>query len=65
MHERSFTILSFHQKCPHPKSAPLPPLLGPRYYMVEPPYTINPDTPLTYLLNYSAPKYFRTQRILT
>jgi len=25
--------------------------------------TINPDTPLTYLLNYSAPKYFRNERI--
>jgi len=23
------------------------------------PCTINPDTPLTYLLNHSAPKYFR------
>jgi len=28
-------------------------------------HTINPDASLTYLLNYSAPKYFRNQRILT
>jgi len=27
--------------------------------------TINPDTLLTYLLNYSALRYFRNQRILT
>jgi len=28
-------------------------------------HTINPDTPLIYLLNYSAQKYFRNQQILT
>jgi len=27
--------------------------------------TINSDAPMTYLLNYSAPKHFRNQRILT